>query len=163
MLSKDKSLVAGPMGGYGVNRLENIFDELYAHLDQLWRSPNYSSLMFEDLQPGKVAFPKLDVTETEDDYTVDVAVAGFSKEDVEVELKDNTFFIKGSHQNEESADGKKYLRKEISKRSFRRVVRFPEKVDVNAVECSYKDGIVTCKIDKLKKEPSNSPIKVVIN
>jgi HSP20 family protein len=100
----------------------------------------------------KSAFPKVNVVETDNAYEVDVALAGFDKEDISMELKENCLCIKADKKEdsrEESSD-KKYLMREISSRSFRRVLNFPKKVLTDNIECSFDGGVVKCTL--LKKE-----------
>jgi HSP20 family protein len=125
------------------SQVENLFNEM---LDLM---PSWDSRVFCDIQP-KGTFPKVNVSETDTAFDVEIAVAGFEKEDVSLELKENTLFIRAEkkEESEESDEDKKYLMKEIAHRSFQRVLRFPVKVNVESVDCSYKNGIINCKIDK---------------
>jgi len=118
---------------------------------------------FEDMQP-KASFPKVNVSETDDGYSVDIAVAGFSKEDVKLELKNNTLTISAEKKEEEGErhEDKKYLRQEISYRSFKRSVRFPCKVNTEKVYAEYQDGLIRFNVKKLKEDP-NGGVTVEIN
>lgn len=160
MNSKDKALVVGPMGNpLGLSRLINsMFADSNNIFDLLWNNNNLTTQIFDDIQP-KGTFPKINVSETDKAYDVEIAVAGFNKDDIELELKDNTFYVKGEVKNEE--EDKKYLRREISYRSFRRAVRFPEKIDPDAVTCDFENGIIKCTVGK-KVVVEDSPVKITI-
>lgn len=130
-----------------VSRLGDILDEF----DKLWNCWDGDVKAFVDMQT-KSAFPKVNVVETDNAYEVDVALAGFDKEDISMELKENCLCIKADKKEdsrEESSD-KKYLMREISSRSFRRVLNFPKKVLTDNIECSFDGGVVKCTL--LKKE-----------
>ena len=145
-----KDLVVWP--GSGLSRMMNLnrFGDIFEEFDKLWRNWDLDMKAFSDMQP-KANFPKLNVAETDDSFEVEVALAGFDKEDLSLELKDNCLLIKADKQEEISEeDGKKYLMREISSRSFRRALNLPKKVLTDDIECTHKDGVVKC---VLKKEP----------
>lgn len=123
------------------SRVEDLFSEM---MDMV---PAWDSKVFCEMQP-KGVFPKVNVSETDEAFGVEIAIAGFDKEDVSLELKDNTLFIEANKKEEAESEEKNYLMKEIAQRSFRRVLRFPVKVDSEKIECSYKNGIINCSIGK---------------
>lgn len=95
-----------------------------------------SLLPITQLQPfNKANFPKINVAETDNDYTIEIAVAGFDKEDVKPELVYNDLTTSTEKQEETKEETKEYLQREISSRSFKRVVRFP--CDVDKKRSSY--------------------------
>jgi HSP20 family protein len=124
----------------------------------------YEMKLFEDIQPFKSNFPAVDIWETDSDYHIDIAIAGFNKDEVQLELKENALLISAESNSECSNEGVKCLKKEIARRSFRRAVRFPEKVDTEKIECSYKDGVINCHIGKVVPEkPEDTSVKIKIN
>lgn len=141
-------------------RLNDLFNNLF---DELW-SGNFDVKLFNDIQP-KVAFPKVDIYETETSYEVTIAATGFSKEDLELEVKDNVLYIKGEVEQyaEEKDEEKKCLKKEISMRSFRRPLRFPVKINPESITCNYDEGngLVKCVLGKLI-EKKDETIKITI-
>ena len=73
--------------------------------------------LFEDVERnGNInGFPPYNIRKDKDDfYTIEMAVAGFSKDDLEAELKDGVLTIRSKSENE---DGE-YLHRGIAKRSF---------------------------------------------
>lgn len=128
-----------------VGRFGDIFEEF----DKLFKGWDLDMRAFTDLQP-KAKFPKINVAETDEGFEVEVAIAGFEKDDISLELKDNCLLIKADKQVEVKEEDKKYLMREITSRSFRRALNLPKKVLTDDIECSHKDGIITC---TLKKEP----------
>lgn len=130
------------------NELDSLFEDFFADF-------NWPMAVFEDLQP-KAGFPKINVSETDDDYKLEIAVAGFDKDDVKLELKDGVLTISADkkEEKEEKDEDRNYLRKEISSRSFSRVVKFPCKVDSDKVEAEYTNGVITATLPKDKKDDS---------
>lgn len=170
-MSKDeKSLTKSDSMGrlLALNRLDNIFkdvfDPFFERFDSLWRDWDLSMNAFDQLQP-KSSFPKVNVIEKEDSYDIEIAVAGFDKDDVELELKDNAMLIKADkkekHESEDAKSGVKYLTKEIAARSFRRTVVFPSEINSDDVSAKYENGIIKCRVGKVEEDkPSSVKIEV---
>lgn len=135
------------------DRLDTLFDQFFEDFFDL--------ATFDDLQP-KTSFPKINVIESDDAYEIDIAIAGFDKDDIKLELKDNDLFIQGNKQNDQQDENKRFLRREISSRSFKRIVRLPSKIDSKSVKAEYQNGIIKVMINKVKEEKSNK-IEVKIN
>lgn len=142
-----------------VSRLGDILDEF----DRLWNCWDGDVRAFADMQ-SKASFPKVNVVETDDAYEIDVALAGFDKEDISMELKENCLCIKADKKEESSEEGsdKKFLMREISSRSFRRVLNFPKKVLTDDIECNYKDGVVKCVLHKKELPKPEESVQIDI-
>lgn len=123
--------------------------------------------VFEEIQP-RMTLPKVNVIDKPEAYKIEIAMAGFGKEDLELQLKDNCLFIKLEHNEEraEQQEEEEYLLREISSRSFRRVIRFPMEIDSEEASCVCKDGIATCTIAKILEEggeDEEKPIKIKVS
>ena len=172
MENKDeKSLVSTPGSlsrMYALSQFDNFFKEIHdsfwQRFDAMFDKWDLDMKVFEELQP-KGGFPKVNVVESDKSYDVEIAVAGFDKDDVELELKDNALFIKADKREEvcdgDDAECKKYLTKEIASRSFRRTIVFPAEVNADNVSAKYENGIISCKIGKVEEEkPSSTKIDI---
>lgn len=157
---KDLVLSLGSWSKPAIRSLRNDLDALFEGMIRMFDFDRSDVKIFEDLQP-QASFPKVNVSETDTAYNVEIAVAGFSKDDVKLELKDNDLIIRAEKKEEMEKEDKNYLRKEISSISFQRVVRFPCEVDAEKAEADYKDGIIVVSVNKIiKKEPCGVSIKV---
>lgn len=152
---------------FGVSRFSDIFEEF----DNVLKSWNLDMKTFTDLQP-KSNFPKLNVWENDSEYRIEIALAGFDKEDVSIELQDNCLCIKADKafkaiedRNPEESVGEygHYLLQEISNRSFRRMLNLPIKVKTDEISCKYENGIVECVLKKQVKIDSSNIVKIDIN
>lgn len=161
MMKKDLAMYLGsPMSElFKVDR----FSDIVKKFDDLWKVWNYDMQAFADLQP-KTLFPKVNVAETDTSYEVEVALAGFDKEDINMELKDNCLYIMADKKEEVSNEdsGKKFLMKEISSKSFRRALNLPKKVEENNIECSFKDGTIKCILKKESDRIKYDAVKILI-
>ena len=87
-----------------------------------------------------------------DKYAIEVAVAGFNKNDVEVEYEDNLLTVKTKKVDktvEKDKDGE-IIHRGISQRSFSRSFTIADDVKVNGAE--LKDGLLTVNCEKVVPE-----------
>ena len=89
-----------------------------------------------------------------DKYAIEVAVAGFNKDDVEVEYEDNLLTVKTKEVKRsspfEEKDGDEVIHRGISQRSFARSFTIADDVKVNGAE--LKDGLLTISCEKIIPE-----------
>lgn len=164
---KGKDIVSNPSSV--VSRVDGFsrFNTLFEDLDRFWKQFDAEARRFSDLQP-KSSFPKLNVVETDLSYEVDIALAGFNKDDIVIEFLNNapyaTLLIKAEKKEGfENAEDRKYLIKEISQRAFKRYLSFPKDVEVEKTTCTFENGIVKCVVLK-KQSPqiTNDTFKIEI-
>ena len=85
-------------------------------------------------------YPPYNISKTKDDiYEITLAVAGFKKADIEIELEDGTLKISGTS-NVLDGDEIEYLHKGIAERNFLRTFKLAEHVEVK--EAKLEDGIL---------------------
>lgn len=99
------------------------------------------------------SYPKVDVIDFTDKVEIHAELPGISKENVKVDVQDNTLTISGgtkTESTEQSGDSRKYIRKELKRSNFKRSFSLGETLDQNSVDALYKDGILTIKINKVK-------------
>lgn len=109
-----------------------------------------------------VSVPAVNIKESEDDYSVEIAVPGMKKEDFKVDLDHNLLTISAEEKTEDSdkdAEGR-YTRREFNYRSFKRTFTLPETADAEKIHASYKDGVLVIDIPK-KEEAKPKPAKMI--
>jgi molecular chaperone IbpA len=87
-----------------------------------------------------------------DKYAIEVAVAGFNKDDVEVEYEDNLLTVKTKKVDkavEKDMDGE-IIHRGISQRSFSRSFTIADDIKVEGAE--IKDGLLTINCEKIVPE-----------
>jgi len=100
------------------------FDHLFDELDRVARHAN------DNYPPHNI------VKEDEHNYSIELAVAGFARNELEIEVKDRSLTVKGNHQNR----GREYIHKSISTKKFTKTFRLSEYVQVNGADLT--DGIL---------------------
>ena len=72
----------------------------------------------------------------DDQYLIELAVAGFTQDEISVEVKDRTLTITGEHVSK----GREFIHRGISTKKFKRTFRLSEHVKVNGAD--IQDGIL---------------------
>ena len=95
-------------------------------------------------------YPPYNIRKTgKDNYSIEVALAGFNKKDVEVEFEDNILTVKTKQLNkseDQNVDGE-IIHKGISQRQFARSFTIADDVKVNGAE--LKDGLLTIDCERI--------------
>ena len=95
-------------------------------------------------------YPPYNIRKTGNDkYSIEVALAGFSKKDVEVEFEDNLLTVRTKQVNksEDKNVNGEILHKGISQRQFARSFTIADDVKVNGAE--LKDGLLTIACERI--------------
>ena len=86
-----------------------------------------------------------------DKYAIELAVAGFNKNDVEIEYEDNLLTVKTKNiEKTVEKDGNEIIHRGISQRSFSRSFTIADDVKVNGAD--LKDGLLTINCEKIVPE-----------
>ncbi len=103
----------------------------------------------------------LDVAETEENFLVKASVPGINPDDLDITLTDNVLTIKGEiAESEELVDGQ-WLLQERRSGSFQRSITLSTPVDVNAIEATYVDGVLSLNVPKVEEvKPKRIEVKV---
>ena len=97
-------------------------------------------------------YPPYNIRKTgKDKYSIEVALAGFSKKDVEVEFEDNLLTVRTKQvdKSENREDGE-IIHKGISQRQFARSFTIADDVKVGGAE--LKDGLLTIACERIVPE-----------
>lgn len=130
---------------------DDLFDELSSFLTY---SPNRA------LGNDHNRFPPYNIEKfDEDNYQISIAVAGFKKEELDVELNNNVLTVTGSKAPVENPNKSTVLYRGIAERSFERTFRLGEFIEVGGVE--LQDGILSISLYRLVPE-NMKPKKIEI-
>jgi molecular chaperone IbpA len=119
------------------------FDHLLDELDRVAKQANDH-------------YPPHNIVKTgEGEYLIELAIAGFSKDELAIEVKDRTLVVKGEHVSK----GREYIHRGISTKKFYRTFRLSEHVHVSGAD--LQDGILAIHLKYVVPEemrPRNIPI-----
>jgi molecular chaperone IbpA len=106
------------------------------------------------------SFPAHDILRiSEDEYEITLALSGFNKDDISIDVHDGVLTIKGNGGTEVQNDKLQYLYKGIAKRSFEQKFRLEQYVDVKDAKLS--NGLLT--ISLLREIPEESLDRLLLN
>ena len=94
--------------------------------------------------------PRVDITETDDEFTIKAEIPDVSKDDVKVKVENGILMIHGERKQEEEEKGKTFHRIERHYGAFNRSFTLPETVDQENVKARFKDGVLNIKLQKVK-------------
>ena len=137
---------------YMTNAL-TIFNQLRPHTIGYDNIFDHFNDMFETSTSLQTNYPPYDIVKHSDTrYDIQVALAGYGKDDIEVELKENTLSIrtKDKDDSEHSDQKAEVLHRGISKRYFDRTFTIAEDVKVNSAE--LKDGLLIVSLERVIPE-----------
>ena len=107
-------------------------------------------------EPLDNSFPPHNIIEKDDDnLVIELAIAGYTEEDVSVKVDDNQLIIEGGKESED-----KYLHQGIANRKFRKAFTLGEFLVVQSAKLS--DGILSVHIEKVIPE-DKKPKVIEIN
>ncbi len=98
-------------------------------------------------------YPPYNIKKTgKDNYAIELALAGFSKDDVEVEFEDNLLTVRTKQINKSENDNSEgeIIHKGISQRQFARSFTIAD--DVKVGEAQLKDGLLTIPCERIIPE-----------
>ena len=122
------------------------FDTLFSELERLTA-----------VTPGQDNYPPHNVVKIdEDNFNIEMAIAGFNKDNVEVEVKDGTLTIVGVQTDE---DERTYAYKGISSRKFSKSFRLAEHVVADGADLVDGVLVVNLRVD-LPEEKRPQKIKI---
>ena len=101
--------------------------------------------------------PSVNIMERADDYRIELAAPGYSKEDFKLEADNGVLTISSEKREEKDDENERYTRKEFSYSSFSRTFSMPEHVDAEKITAEYKDGLLMLTLPKreeAKKKPT---------
>ncbi len=103
---------------------------------------------------------RTDVKETDNAYTLEADLPGFNKEDIHIDLKDDTLTISATHnenKDEKDEDGK-YIRRERSTSSYQRSFHV-ENLQPEDIDAQYRNGVLSVTLPKKQALPEQEETK----
>lgn len=108
------------------------FDKLYVGFDDQF---NKLAKIHDDLTKNIPNYPPYNIKKTgENTYVIEIAVAGFAKQDIEIELVDGKMVVKGSVHSDEADTMDTFLFKGIANRAFTRTFALDDQIEVKDAE-----------------------------
>jgi HSP20 family protein len=133
--------------------LSSLQDEVNRLFDSTFKSNSNSSVL-------TAWAPAVDIYETENELVVKADLPDLSEKDIDVRVENNMLTIRGERKYDQTVKEEKYLRVERSYGAFSRSFSLPNTVNTDAIQASYKDGVLKV---ELPKRAESKPKQVKVN
>ena len=100
---------------------------------------------------GFKSLPAVNITESDNGYTIEVAAPGLNKKDFKIDLDKNTLTIASVKEDKQEENNERYTRREFRYSNFSRTFTLPETVDSDKISAVHKDGILHVDIPKIEE------------
>jgi molecular chaperone IbpA len=132
-------------------QIQSIFN------DPFFLGFNDQFVRWESNKKTTSSFPPYNVKKIdEDNYTIELAVAGYSREDLDIKVEKDTLTIKSDKDNDDKSD---FLHRGIAGRNFTQHFTLGEYMIVKSA--SLENGMLTIKIEReLPEEAKPRQIKI---
>ncbi len=135
------------------NQYPSFFDRFLNNEMFDWSSRNYSNT--------NTTLPSVNIKESDDDFEVEVAAPGLTKNDFRVELNHDLLTVSSEKEvQNETKEGQQFTQREFSYQSFSRSFTLPHTVDGEKISASYENGILKVLIPK-KEEAKPKPARTI--
>jgi HSP20 family protein len=130
-------------------------------MNRLVRDFSRGGLQDKGASSRDVWTPAVDMYEGDEAFTLTAELPGFSKDDVQVEIKDNRLTLRGERKREAEVKEAHYHRVERVYGAFQRSIRLPAMVDADKAEAVFKDGVLKLTLPKAE-EAKPKPISITV-
>ena len=110
----------------------------------------------------KNASPAVNIIEADNDFKIEVAVPGLSRNDFNIEVEDDVLNIFSVEKETEEDKMPNYTRREFNFSSFKRSFQLPETIDQDQIKASHKEGVLSITLVKKEEEVQKAPKQIVV-
>jgi len=135
--------------------LNHFLDDFFHQFPYTWG---------RDTQQSNWSIPAANVHETKDGYHVELSVPGFTKEDFKINVENNILTVSSEKkESKETTENNEYktIRREYSFRNFKRSFTLDDKINADAIQAKYENGILKMYLPK-KEEIKVSPKEITV-
>jgi len=142
------------------SEMDRMFDNFRTDFDELfwpWGQRTYPGTAMTERR-----IPPMDVADLGDRYELHLEMPGIPKDNINIEVTQNTIEISAQYEERKENKDKNWLRRERSSNSFCRSLELPEELKTDSIDAELKEGILTLKLPKVKPRPEQKAKKIKI-
>jgi len=144
-LRKKPTAIAPPASLDLWNAFDDVFGRFRSDFEDLL-FPSYWDRAFSLVPETRV--PAVDLEDREKDYILKAEMPGFKKEDIEIEVQDDSVAITGRVGWKYDKKAQAYICKERACESFYRTVQLPEEIKAEDVTANLSEGVLEITLPK---------------
>lgn len=128
-----------------VNTFPNLFDTFFNDINRM-EKPSFANTL-----------PSVNVVENEENYRIELAAPGLTREDFKVNVHEDVLTISSEKKTEDEETKENYTRREFGYASFKRSFNLPETVDSDNIAATYNEGILHVTLPKKEEAKPKEP------
>lgn len=134
------------------------------------KSQNWLPGIFNDffgnewVEKTNSATPAINIKESENEYKVEVAAPGMTKDDFSIKIDADNQLIVSMEKKEEHKDEnkkEKYLRREFAYTQFQQIMILPDNVEKDKIEAKVENGVLQIDIPKKQIAVEENKVKEI--
>ena len=134
------------------------------------KSQNWLPGIFNDffgnewVEKTNSASPAINIKESENEYKVEVAAPGMTKDDFSIKIDADNQLIVSMEKKEEHKDEnkkEKYLRREFAYTQFQQIMILPDNVEKDKIEAKVENGVLQIDIPKKQIAVEEKKVKEI--
>jgi len=127
-------------------QMDRLFEDMLSSSDRDWLGLH---------NMGGMWTPAVEIKETDKTLVLKAEIPGIDVKDLEVEVGEDRVTISGEHKEETKTEEKEknYFRSEFYYGKFERLIPLPMPIKTDAIESSFKNGILILTMPKVETEP----------
>jgi len=129
------------------------------NMNNFYRIMNY----FPSIEENRVISgftPKVNTREGEFAYHIDIDLPGMKKDDINIDIHENSLSISGERNFKEEVKEEDYYKVESSFGKFERIFTLPENIDIENISANSKEGVLEIVIPKQEKTITKKRIEI---
>ncbi len=138
---------------------------LLARRNQNWLPDVFNDFFDTNFIPRvNATAPAINVIERENEYDVELAAPGMTKDDFKVSLDEEQNLVVTIEKKQENEDKKEeghYLRREFSYTQYHQTLLLPDDVDRDKIEATVNHGVLTVKLPKLTPQEAKRESRAI--
>ena len=135
-----------------IQALEKRFEDF---LNRGWMSSFDSDWPDTGLMAADMGMPKVDIIDKGKKLVVRAEVPGFNKDDIDVQVTDNSVTLRGTMKQESKKEEGDYFQSETRQSSFARSLALPAEVDSKNAKAKFRNGMLVIRLPKRKTAKQN--------
>lgn len=135
--------------GHDQKNSASVFDDMWQMFNDLERASPAQSVWSRARQAPIT--PACDLSETKEGYLLTFDLPGLKREDISIDVTERRLVVAGERKWEGEQNDANYFRRERSYGKFSRTFELPDGTNLDAVEASYENGVLTVAIPKAEE------------
>ncbi|AAB85357.1 heat shock protein, class I [Methanothermobacter thermautotrophicus str. Delta H] len=126
---------------------EKMMEDMIKNMREMQKEFEKKIAEYAENIPEKLS---MDVMETDDAIIIKTDLPGVKKEDINIELTENTISISAVFEEEVEIKEADFIKKERKYGEAKREMRLPEKIRVEDASAKFENGVLTVELPKVE-------------